>query len=133
MAFDFPESNVSCTRRVRSNTPLQALTLANDPTFVEMARALAQRIVNEASPSDEERIRYAFRLCMAREPNSLEAQRLALLISQQREAYAAEKLAAIALLGSDLKDISDDDKIELAAWTTFARVLMNLDEFITRE
>lgn len=130
MTFDFPESNVTCTRRVRSNTPLQALTLANDIAFVETARALAQRILKEASPDDEERIRFAFQLCLAREPSSLEMRRLALLIRQQREAFAADQQAAAELMATDKPT---DDTIELAAWTTFSRVLMNLDEFITRE
>ena len=131
MTFDFPESNVTCTRRVRSNTPLQALTLANDVSFLETSRAMAKRILAEASPDDEARIRYAFRLCVAREPSSLERRRLESLIWQQREAFRADKPAAAALLGT--KKDATDETVELAAWTTFSRVLMNLDEFITRE
>ncbi len=131
MTFDFPEANVTCTRRVRSNTPLQALTLANDISFVETARALARRITTETSPDDEERIRFAFQLCLAREPSSLEMRRLELLIRQQREAYAADEAAAAKLWGATKND--KDDIVELAAWTAFSRVLMNLDEFITRE
>ncbi len=131
MTFDFPNSNITCTRRVRSNTPLQALTLANDISFLETARAMARRITTETSPDDEERVRFGFKLCLAREPSSLEARRLDLLIRQQRDAYASDEDAAKTLWGTDVG--KNEDVVELAAWTAFSRVLMNLDEFITRE
>src|SRR6185437_7045276 len=68
MTFDAPDSNVCCVRRERSNTPLQALTTLNDTVFVECAQALGRRMAHEMSGTPEERIRRAFRLCVAREP-----------------------------------------------------------------
>src|SRR5262249_47336326 len=110
--FDSPDATLACTRRNRSNTPLQALTLLNDQAHVEFAEGLAARILRECQANDTMRLRHAFRLCLAREPTERELQRLRGLLSPQME-------------GSDTQ--------QLAAWTTVARVLLNLDEFITRE
>jgi mono/diheme cytochrome c family protein len=104
--FDAPDATTSCTRRNRSNTPLQALTLLNDKAHYEFARTLAARVLRECHGDDMARIRYAFRLCLARLPNEREQKRLLELWQRQP---AGEK------------------------WTTVARVLLNLDEFITRE
>ena len=68
--FDAPDATAACTRRIRTNTPLQALTLLNDPTFTECARALADRLRNDVPEGDRERIRHAFRLCLGREPTA---------------------------------------------------------------
>jgi mono/diheme cytochrome c family protein len=116
LVFDAPESNTTCTRRNRSNTPLQALTLLNDQAFYEFAQALARRVLAEAQPDEQSRLRLAFRLCMARPPSPLEEARLLQLLTSQD-----------ALLSAD------GDAHSFAAWTTVARVLLNLDEFITRE
>jgi hypothetical protein len=117
--FDAPEGNTTCTRRARSNTPLQALTLANDRVFVEFARALAARILNEASTDVSSRARRGFMLCLAREPSRAEEARLTEYVAAQR-----------SLAGSQTKNA---ESIEQVAWTAGARVLLNLDEFITRE
>ncbi len=109
--FDAPEANVTCTRRNRSNTPLQALTLLNDEAFVEIARGLAARIQREAE-GDDDRIAYGFRLCLAREPKASEQAVLRRVLKQRRTAVGGS---------------------ESAAWLSVARVLLNLDEFITRE
>ena len=106
--FDAPDAFSACTRRMRSNTPLQALTLLNDAAFVELAESLARRVVREASGPD--RIDHAFRLCVARPPKPAERERLLALLAEERR-----------------------DGDETAAWTTIARVLLNLDETITRE
>ena len=129
--FDFPDSNVTCTRRSRSNTPLQSLTLANDQAFVEFAQGLAARILKEASPDDTERLRYAFRLCLTREPKPAESQRLAALLEQQKTEFKAAPKEAEQLAPALLALKTDSQ--EFAAWTAVARVLLNLDEFITRE
>lgn len=105
--FDAPEALSTCTRRNRSNTPLQALTLLNDQGFYEFAQALAQRIQRECPEDEGERIAFAFRLCLGRSPSERERQALERLL--QRQAKAQD------------------------AWTSIARVLLNLDEFITRE
>jgi hypothetical protein len=117
MVFDAPESTRTCTRRTRSNTPLQALTLLNDEGFVELAHGLAERVLREAPPQDTERLRLAFRLCLARSPASAELERLARLLDQERSEIVAGNAA-------------ERDQL---AYTAVARVLMNLDEFITRE
>ncbi len=110
--FDAPGGNVSCTRRLRSNTPLQALTLANDLAFVECAQALAQSVVAQSVSSDNERLSYLFARTLSRQPGALERSRLLELISQER---------------------ANGVKSELAVWTQLSRVLLNLDEMITRE
>jgi len=111
MAFDAPESNTTCTRRERSNSPLQALTLLNNETFVECALALGRRIANQATDPDG-RLRHGFQLATGRPPNPAELTRLrAFWIGQQKR------------FGTD----------EAATCTAYARVLLNLDETITRE
>jgi hypothetical protein len=107
--FDAPDALSSCTRRNRSNTPLQALTLLNDEGFFEIARALAARVCRESKGEYGERLAYAFRLCLGRQPSSRERTALEHLLHQQGEGHS------------------------LDAWTSIARVLLNLDEFITRE
>jgi hypothetical protein len=107
--FDAADAQIACTRRNRSNTPLQALHLANDPVFVEFANALGKRIEKEGPADDAGRIHYAFRLCFAREPSSAERDRLSAYVDAIRK--------------TDPKSV----------WSAMARVLLNLDEFITRE
>jgi mono/diheme cytochrome c family protein len=124
--FDAPESTATCTRRNRSNTPLQALTLLNDQAFVELARGLAARVLREAD-TDDVRIGRAFRLCLARPPRPFERQRLVELLADLRADFARSPKEAHALV-SDAPNAA-----ERAAWTMVARALLNLDEFITRE
>jgi hypothetical protein len=114
--FDAADGFSACTRRIRSDTPLQALTLLNDQQFYELARSLATRVLRDVPDSDVERLGYAFRLCVARKPDDAERRRLNELLAQQ-----------IAVVDGDaaLK--------RTEAWTTVARVLLNLDETITRE
>ncbi len=108
--FDAPDATRACTRRIRSNTPLQALTLLNDPAYFEFAGALADRVLREGPGDDEGRLTFGFRLGLARAPGGVELRRLATLLDDARR--------------------SDPER---GAWTTVARVLLNLDEFITRE
>ena len=114
--FDAPDGFSTCTRRIRSNTPLQALTLLNDQQFFEFASALADRILDQGPEQPEARIDYAFRLCLAREPQDVERKRLRELLDQQLNASEG-----------------DPAQREKEAWLTMARVLLNLDETITRE
>jgi len=110
--FDAPDFQSACTRRLRSNTPLQSLTLANDPAFLEIAKGLAERLIRELPSSDlDARLRHAFALVLAREPSEVEFNALSAYTRRQREA-------------------SSDDT---AALTAAARVLFNTDNFITRE
>jgi len=138
MTFDSPDSNVTCTRRERSNTPLQALTLLNDPVFVEHAQALGRRIVEETSSAElasaplDERLRYAFRLCLARGPDKEELAALRTLYEQQLALCASDEAAAENVIGEAPRP-DGASAPELAAWILVGRTLMNLDEFITRE
>ncbi len=132
MVFDFPGSNVTCTRRVRSNTPLQALTLANDLQFVEFAQRLAERILDGRIRSDTEaRARFAFELCLARAPRAAEYERLLAFIREQHASFEADGEAARRFVG--VEPAPGVDLVERATWIAVARVLLNLDEFITRE
>ena len=131
IVFDAPDGTSACTRRLRSNTPLQSLTLLNDRAFFEFAQSLAGRVLHDGPKNDTKRLDYAFRLCLARKPGAAEKQRLKQLLSQQLAGYEAAPDAAKSIVsvnpppGTDLK--------QLAAWTTISRVLFNLDETITRE
>jgi hypothetical protein len=129
--FDTPRFNKTCTRRDRSNTPLQSLTMANDQAMVEVAQALARRLLGQTCENDRQRVQYAFRLCFARLPDEVEFGRLNGYLTDQRETFAAAPDDAAALAGDGLPE--NVSPVEVAAWVAVARVLINLDEFITRE
>ncbi len=134
--FDAPDGLATCTRRIRSNTPLQALTLMNDPAFVELAVGLARRLMTEEE-SSANRIRLGFQLCLGREPDAEELRLLTELVAVQQTEFAAQAAEAKAVvskassLGQVGKQVGSD--AALAAWTMASRVLLNLDETITRE
>jgi len=133
--FDAPSLSSVCTRRPRSNTPLQALMTANDEVFIELARGLAKRLWTEiadgTSSGDRDRIERAFRICYAREATAQEMTILLSYLDQQRTRFAgspdAAKEVAPVLLGPEV------DQPTSAAWCAVARTLLNTDEFITRE
>lgn len=130
VTFDLPDTSRSCTRRERSNTPLQALNLLNDPVFVEMAQALAGRVLRESDSDDVSHINYAYLLTLAREPKPEELARMQDFLQLQRKTFSADpKHAGLLLEQGKL----DGDPAELAAWTSLAGILLNLDEFIVRE
>jgi len=132
MTFDMPDSNLCCVKRERSNTPLQALTLLNDVVFVECAQALAKRMVSDqphAAAAD--RIRYGFRLCLAREPDEFERKTL-LALFEQTLAAARQKPDLVAQLAQGCK-LEHMPPADMAAYVVVARTLLNLDEFMTRE
>lgn len=134
MVFDAPNGNVTCTRRLRSNTPLQALTLANDEQFLECARGMAERILRDGPPDPVERVGYAFQVALSRPPSDLESVRLSELVQQQRSAFASTANAAETFTQPSPLPVSAQwDRNELGAWTAACRVLLNLDEFVTRE
>ncbi|HEV3021758.1 MAG TPA: DUF1549 and DUF1553 domain-containing protein, partial [Pirellulales bacterium] len=130
--FDAPDRETCTVRRARTNTPLQALVLLNDPTYVEAARKLAERLVSEAG-STNERIALAFRLVLARRPKENELAVLRKVYEQQLAVYRADRNAALALLsvGESPRDESFD-AAELAAWASVSSVILNLDEAVTR-
>ncbi len=137
MTFDTPDSNECAVRRTTSNTPLQALTIWNDPAFVEAAQALGSRVVREVpGPTSDEvtrqRARRAFEICLARSPDSREETALVALYHQQLALCSKDAKAATTLLGSQTPS-AETPATELAAWISVARAILNLDEFITRE
>ena len=134
LVFDQPAGDFSCTRRLRSNTPLQALTTLNDQTFTEFAQGLALRVWKEGGATDEEKMVYAFRLCTARKPTAVELQKLLKLLADQRPLFDGRTAAAVYVSSSDLTRLPEDiDLHKIAPWTLVARVLLNLDETMTKE
>ena len=127
--FDAPTTLVSTVRRERSNSPLQALNLLNDPAFFEAAQALAVRVVTEQSNFDD-RLERMFRLCLSRAPKSGEKDRIAKYFNQQKTIFD-EEMDALSNVAPYIPP--QVERLKLAAWTGVARGLMNLDEFITRE
>ena len=132
MVFDSPDSLTIATRRNRSNTPLQALTLLNDTGFHEFAQGLATRVLREqAGRERNEQISHAFRVCLTRSPSEIEHARLERFLSTQLDEFRTypDRIDQALTLKADNRI----DPAEAAAWTALAGVLMNLDEFITRE
>jgi hypothetical protein len=127
--FDAPSREFCTARRVRTNTPLQALTTLNDPVFFEAARALAARTLKEAAGAPEERAAHAFRLCTARRPTATEVAPLVSFEERQLARFKADPAAARAVAGAK----APGEAAELAAWTMVANVLLNLDETLTKE
>ncbi len=131
--FDAPNREVCAVQRPRTNTPLQALVLLNDPAYVEAARVLAQRVIREAGPGPEARLDHAFRLCVARAPSPREAEILLALYRRQLDHFRADPKAAEALgKVGDSPRPAGLDPAEIAAWTAIGNVLLNLDETITK-
>ncbi len=133
--FDAPSREECTAERIASNTPLQALTLLNDPTFVEAARVFAVRILNEAPDDLTQRLRWAFRAMVARHPSDDEVGVLEALYHRQHAYYTQNPGEAGALLGVGQAPGPDPalDPDQVAAWTGVARALLNLHETITRD
>lgn len=136
-AFDAPNGDVSCVRRPRSNTPLQALTTLNEPIFLECARALGRLTAVEGGSDDAERLTFAFRRCTARRPNERESNVLLKLLEKERRRFASGELNPWEFAADDPQNppalpegVSPAD---VAAWTAVCRVMLNLDETITKE
>jgi hypothetical protein len=133
LAFDAPTREECTVERTKSNTPQQALVLLNDPTYVEASRLFAERLMLSA-PTTEERIQLAFRLALSRPAAVAEVKVLAKLFAQHLQQYHEDKAGAEALLRvGDRSRTPGLDVIELAAWTSVTRVILNLHETITRE
>jgi Protein of unknown function (DUF1553) len=132
MAFDAPSREECCADRGRSNIPQQALVLLNDPTYVEAARALAARVLLDGGSTTTNRIKWAWRQVLQREPGPDEIERVGLLVEKHLKQYEADPQAAQALLKVGFQPPPQLKPTELAAWTSVARVLLNLHETITR-
>jgi hypothetical protein len=147
VGFDAPESILPCTCRDRSDTPLQSLTLLNDSVFVECTHAMARRMLAVSSPSAarsnheiDERIRFAYEAALSREPLPVELASLRTLYAEARDHYRSEPNAAQQLIvsvpNSELligRLSHNDASADMGACVAVARVILNLDEFITRE
>jgi hypothetical protein len=135
-SFDAPNGDFACARRPRSNTPLSALTSLNETVFVEAAQALAQRILREGGPDDASRADYAYRLCTARGIQPGELQTVLKLLEGNRARLRQGELKAGLIAFSSLTKPeelpADATPNDLAAWTLVSRVLLNLDETMTK-
>jgi hypothetical protein len=133
LAFDAPTREECTVQRPRSNTPLQALVLLNDPEYVEAARALAERVLREGGGGAPARIEWVYRTVLSRAPRPDEAPVLAALLDKHLAEYRADPASASALIRTGERPVPAGlDAAELAAWTSVARVVLNLHETITR-
>jgi hypothetical protein len=132
LAFDATTREECTAERTRSNIPQQALALLNDPSYVEAARALALRVMKESQGEDSARIAWLWREALQRLPTDQERRALIELLVKHREEYKADLPAAQALGKMGAPVAADVDAAELAAWSSVARVVINLHEFITR-
>ncbi|MDB5319947.1 MAG: Planctomycete cytochrome [Phycisphaerales bacterium] len=132
--FDTAARQYCTVRQTRTNTPLQSLTLLNDPTYNEAARALAQRLLTTEGSTPESRLNTAFRLLLARHPSAEEQSVLLQSLDRLKKQYTADKPAALKLLtiGESKRDESLDPT-EHAAYTALCTILLNLDETLTKE
>ncbi len=129
--FDAPSREFCTVRRVRTNTPLQALTTLNDPAFFEAARALARRLQKDAGPDVAARVTLGFRLCVSRRPTPIELDRTLAYYRQQLERYQTDTTAARSIVGGG--NASPSEAADRAAWTMVSNVLLSLDETMTKE
>ena len=135
--FDTPNADASCVKRPRSNTPLQALTTLNEVVFMECARALAMKAMREVKPDDASRAAFVFRRCTGRIPEASEVELLTAFVAKEQQKFAAPGAEPWQLAANDPahppelpKDITP---AQLAAWTAAARLVLNLDETITKQ
>ena len=133
MAFDAPSRQECTAERATSNTPMQALTLLNDPTYVEAARVFAERIIRDGGESITDRINSAYQWALSRTPQPNELEIMTNLYEKHQAEYAAniDAAGALATVG-EAPTTEDVESAELAAWTSIGRVILNLHETITR-
>ena len=134
MAFDAPTGDTSCTRRIRSNTPLQALTTLNEKTFVEAAQTMALRVLKEGGQDNRARTAYAFELCTGRKPTLTEVTKLLNFWKEQYDYFENHSSDAVKVAVPDLNAMPEDVNLhKVAAWAMVSRTILNLDETITKE
>ncbi len=133
LTFDAPERTVCSVRRVRTNTPLQALVTLNDPVYVEAAQALARRILTDGGATTQTRVEFGVRAVLMRSPHNRESQRLAQLFQTARASLAADAARAQALATRPIGPLPPGmDVTDAAAWTVVGNVLLNLDEALAK-
>lgn len=137
MNFDTPNGDASCVRRVLSNTPVQALTTLNEPLFLECARAFALKALAEGGDTDADRVAYAFRRATGRKPTQPERDVLVAFLNKQAEKFAKPEAKPWELAANDPAHPPElpggATPAQAAAWTALSRLILNLDETITRE
>ena len=134
LIFDMPGREMCVVRRSRTNTPLQALSLLNEITYVEASRGLAERMFLEGGLTSTERIRFAFQLATSRTPSERELKTLLAGLEPRLVRFRADPESAKKLLSvGEKKPASGIDPMELAAYTITASVILNLDETVTKE
>ena len=134
LLFDSPTREICTVKRSRTNTPLQALAMLNEVTFVEAARSLAEKMILQGGPSPEARIQWAFKRVTSRQPAAPEIQVLLTGLTRRLARFKADPEAATQLIGfGDRKPDASVNPAELAAYVMTANVLLNLDEVVTRQ
>jgi hypothetical protein len=131
-AFDAPSREECTAERPKSNTPVAALNLLNDPAFVEAARVFAERILKESKPDDGARLDLAFSLALSREPNKNERNALGELFQYARADFKKNPASAKQLISIGQTPPGKIDPVKLATWTTVTRAILNLSETTTR-
>jgi len=132
-AFDAPTREECSAKRSTSNTPLTALTLLNDPSFVEAARVFAERILKESGSCSDEQITWAWRQALNRNPSAEEKEALEELLQAEKSYYKENPEAAVELLSVGMRPHPDElDPVQTAALTSVARAIFNLNEWLTR-
>jgi len=134
ITFDAPSREVCTVRRIRTNTPLQALVTLNDPVYIEAAQSMARRVLRDApEPTLDAQLRYAFLLAACRPPEEAELETLRALYTDAKSTYAAETEVALAMATEPTEALTTEkDSTELAAWTVVNNILLNLDEVLTK-
>lgn len=133
LTFDGTSREVCVDRRIRTNTPLQAMVTLNDPVYVEAAQALARRMIREGGTNAYQRAAYGLKLVLGRPPKQAEVNRLVELYEQERQVFAQRRDDAVKMATDPLGPVPQDmDTVEAAAWTIVANVLLNLDEVLTK-
>ena len=135
-SLDSPNGDFACARRLRSNTPLAALTCLNEDIFVESARALALRVLREGGTQDQDRLQRVFEICLSRGPTASESAILLELLQSQRQKIAEGWLDPRAIATGDPDQLpvlpEGSSPQDAAVWTIVARVILNLDEFVNK-
>ncbi|HYV31144.1 MAG TPA: DUF1553 domain-containing protein, partial [Candidatus Binatia bacterium] len=134
LAFDAPPAETSCTRRLRSNTPLQALTTLNEKTFVEAGQAMGLRVLQEGGADERSRAIYAFRLGTGRAPTARELKALLNFWTEQYKHFENRTADALKVALADPTWVPPEVNVhQVAAWAMVSRAILNLDETITKE
>ena len=132
-AFDAPNREVCTVRRVRTNTPLQALVTMNDPVYMEAAQALASRALQQGGSTSADRIRFLFEICLSRQPEVAEADRLMRLYEKSRQSLRNDPAKAMKLAVDPIGPApAGINTLDLAAWTIVGNVMLNLDETLMK-